>query len=249
VGTFAVSLDLPVLSQDGTIQRLLGELASRTSPTGTNGWELRLTRRGSPPLHVSLVGSPSGPATRIRQLGLRAAAKRLISRLSSPRRALDEELIALIHLLGTDHVESTKERLVRQATLDRLSNSPPPRTLASAALEAIGKFSVDELTTLGVSPDVVVRLLPLTRQALEGNRAALDEILVLSLEYHGDATYFRRALESLLAKELNPELHARHPRRGDQRSDRAFLRDVRNLGAGVRFAKKSWVVNPPGGAP
>ncbi len=134
--------------------------------------------------------------------------------LESPRRPYDEEWIAAATLAGAGDPRVFDDPMIdrlRKQLIDRLG----PRSLSTGAERKIARrliphaahFSSAELNKLRGSGDVVVRLLPLLGRMLAGERAAIDELLVLSLEYHGDAEYFQSALEVALPRELNESFY------------------------------------------
>lgn len=165
----------------------------------------------------------------------RLTARSLVRRVSPPRRPLDGELVALANLLASGVVDDASRPQAHRLLIERLNTSPPPRGLARAVMPSIARFSIKEIAPLASSTDVVVRLLALLRAAVDGERGALEEILVLSLEYHGDAAHFCAAVAVILPPRLHPELHRLHPPGSTRVSQLAFLRAARATATALRF--------------
>jgi len=165
----------------------------------------------------------------------RVTARALLRRVAPPRRALDAEMVALANLLASDSVETTSRPQARRLLVARLSASSTPRPLARAVMPSIAGFSRPEVAPLASAADIVVRLLALLRAAVEGERAALEEILTLSLEYHGDAAHFSSAVSVLLPPRLHPDLHRTHPPSRSRVTRLAFLRAARARAKALRF--------------
>jgi hypothetical protein len=174
------------------------------------------------------------PAT-LRDALARRTARSLVRRVSPPRRPLDGELIALADLLDSGVVDDASLPRVHSLLIERLNASSSPRRLARAVMPSIARFSSEEIAPLASSTDVVVRLLALLRAAVAGERGALEEILVLSLEYHGDAEHFCAAVAVLLPRTLHSELHRLHPPGSTRVSQLAFLRAARATARTLRF--------------
>ena len=95
------------------------------------------------------------------------------------------------------------ERIVRGREVEALAAALLDDRLRSAPNSAI--------ETLARADAIDARVVALARDARNGDRGALRELVVLALEYHAKVELFDRALRWLFPIEINARIHARFP--------------------------------------
>jgi hypothetical protein len=148
--------------------------------------------------------------------------------MARPRRALDWQYAAVAAFLGERPAEAGAETdaELRREVLDHLAAASEPSSMAEGLISRAEVFEEAELSRFLESDKIHLRVLALTRAALGGNRDALKEIAVLSLEYLGRERLFDTALRRLFPRAVNRDLYSRHPPPADGLPRPGFAREV-----------------------
>jgi hypothetical protein len=134
--------------------------------------------------------------------------------------------------------------------VDGLRDSPAPEPLAIALLglprgDWRGSVDAGTLQALLSSEEISLRVVGLSCRAAAGQRASLDEILRLSLEYFGKEPLFAGALAGLFPPEADPDLRRRHPDPASSPTEALrFLNEVRAGAPGATWTPEGWRLSP-----
>jgi len=154
---------------------------------------------------------------------LRVLAQRaVLASMHSPRQPLEWHYVALAHFL------SIQIRPYADAStfIEYLREASDPRAVARALYPNAGGFQEHQFAPFLGSDEIALRLLPLVRSSLLGSREAVQEILTLSLEYHGELPVFESAVRALFPAALNGDLYREYPLLGGSAAAAAFLLQV-----------------------
>ncbi|MGQ9591489.1 MAG: hypothetical protein ACUVYA_14490, partial [Planctomycetota bacterium] len=136
----------------------------------------------------------------------------------------------------------SRRRLLLEV-VESLRRAPDPEPLGLALLPGLGFLRPEDLGPLASSEDPSLRVLALAREALGGDRAALGEILRLSLEFFGRERLFAASLSVLFPPARNPGLSKRHPAPArSSRAASAFLSEIRSAAPSATFSLGGWSV-------
>ena len=186
-------------------------------------------------LYAPMQGD-SGLVDYLRQLAL----ERLLKDMNLPAGPLPWQHLAFADFLGSKtSVPSEGGDQLAQGVLKYLNTSENPEPVVLLILDRLDVFETNQLQPFEHSERISLRILYLTRSALDGSKASLQEIAVLSLEYHGKTELFAKALAAFFSKETNPLLYQRSLRRRDTTAELEFIRQIRENLTMVEYAKDS----------
>jgi hypothetical protein len=133
---------------------------------------------------------------------------------------------------------------LRGEILEYLSSGEEAAKAADALVPLAAIFDEEELEGFLEHDDVALRVLALTRSALEGNRDAISEILALSLEYFGQERLFGRAARRIFPARLNRELYRKYSRFWRSGVDSlAYIQEIRGRLEDATFsAGEGWAL-------
>lgn len=136
----------------------------------------------------------------------------------------------------------SRRRLLLEV-VEFLRHARDPEPLAMALFPGLGLLRPEDLAPVANCEDASLRVLALAAEARAGDRAALAEILRLSLEFFGRERLFAASLSALFPPARNPGLSKRHP--APARSSReasAFLSEIRSGAPSATFSPAGWSV-------
>ena len=173
------------------------------------------------------------------------AAAALLAQMKRPRIPLEEHYQALAGFLNTGVLTEAELKRARRVLIARLGKSKNKAALVSSLLAHLDSFDEADIAALDSDGSIAPRVFYLAWSAARGTKKNMGELLVLSLEYHGDALLFQRALTALFAEKDNPRLYALNPPGKDKEGALAFLRGLRkSIGKAAYHSKKGWVLEP-----
>ena len=173
------------------------------------------------------------------------AAAALLAQMKRPRIPLEQHYQALAGFLNTGVLTETDLKRARRVLIARLGKSKNKTALVSSLLEQLDSFDETDMAALDSDGSIAPRVFYLAWSASRGTKKNMGELLVLSLEYHGDALLFQRALRALFAEKENRRLYALNPPGKDKEGALAFLRGLRrSMGKAGYHSEKGWVLEP-----
>lgn len=136
----------------------------------------------------------------------------------------------------------SRRRLLLEV-VESLRRAPDPEPIAVALLPGLGFLGPEDLAPLANRDEASLRVLALAARARAGDRAALGEILRLSLEFFGRERLFAASLSALFPPARNPGLSKRHPAPArSSREANAFLSEIRSAAPSATFSPGGWSV-------
>ncbi|MAM45360.1 MAG: hypothetical protein CMJ91_01540 [Planctomycetes bacterium] len=169
-------------------------------------------------------------------------AEGLLAQMDRPRVPLDRHFQALAGFLGTGALSESELKRARRLLIAKAGKNP---AIAATLLDHLDSFDPSDLAALDSDGSIAPRVFYLAWSANRGLKKPLGELLVLSLEYHGDAVLFQRALTALFPRKKNKRLYALHPPGRDREGALAFIRSLREMLARVEYqGGKGWTVEP-----
>ena len=172
-------------------------------------------------------------------------AGELLAQMNRPRVPLDQHFQALAGFLGTGTLPEAELRKARRLLIAKISKAGKNPAIAATLLDHLDSFDERDLAALDSDGSIAPRVFYLAWSANRGLKKPLGELLVLSLEYHGDAVLFQRALTALFPRKENKRLWALHPPGRDREGALAFIRALRKVLAEAEYQSgKGWTVEP-----
>lgn len=173
------------------------------------------------------------------------ASRSLLAQMHRPRIPLDQHFQALAGFLGTGALSEAELKRARRLLITKAGTSGKSTALVSTLLDHLGSFDERDLAALDSGSDIAPRVFYLAWSANRGFKKPLGELLVLSLEYHGEAVLFQRALSALFPAARNKRLYALHPTGKDREGALAFIRALRqNIAKASYLRGEGWVLEP-----
>tara|TARA_B100000809_G_scaffold89219_2_gene87671 strand:+ start:1375 stop:2511 length:1137 start_codon:yes stop_codon:yes gene_type:complete len=173
------------------------------------------------------------------------AAAALLDEMKRPRVPLEQHYQALAGFLDTGVLTETELKRTRRLLIARLGKSRNKAALVSNLLAHLDSFDETDMAALDSDGSIAPRVFYLAWSASRGTKKTMRELLVLSLEYHGDALLFQRALTALFAEKDNPGLYALNPPGKGKEGALAFLRGLRkSIGKAGYHSEKGWLLKP-----
>ena len=169
-------------------------------------------------------------------------AEGLLAQMDRPRVPLDRHFQALAGFLGTGALSESELKRARRLLIAKAGKNP---AIAATLLDHLDSFDPSDLAALDSDGSIAPRVFYLAWSANRGLKKPLGELLVLSLEYHGDAVLFQRALTALFPRKENKRPWALHPPGRDREGALAFIRALRKVLAEAEYQSgKGWTVEP-----
>lgn len=189
--------------------------------------------------------SISSPAPQLLKYIRANAARKLLEQMNRPRIPIDQHFQALAGFLGTDALSADQQKRARRLLITKAGKSGRNQALVSTLLDHVSSFDERDLAALNSDGSIAPRVFYLAWSASRGLEKPLGELLVLSLEYHGDALLFQRALTALFPAVLNSRLYALHPPGRDREGALAFIRKLRETITKAEYRDgRGWVLEP-----
>ena len=172
-------------------------------------------------------------------------AEGLLAQMDRPRVPLDRHFQALAGFLGTGALSEPELKRARRLLIAKAGKAGKNPAIAATLLDHLDSFDPSDLAALDSDGSIAPRVFYLAWSANRGLKKPLGELLVLSLEYHGDALLFQRALTALFPRKKNKRLYALHPPGRDREGALAFIRSLREMLARAEYqGGKGWTVEP-----
>lgn len=173
------------------------------------------------------------------------AAAALLGQMKRPRIPLEQHYQALAGFLNAGVLTESELKRSRRLLIARLGKSKNKAALVASLLGHLDSFDEADLAALDSDGSIAPRVFYLAWSANRGARKNMGELLVLSLEYHGDALLFQSALTALFAEKENQRLYALNPPGKDKEGALAFLQGLRkSMGKAGYQSGKGWVLEP-----
>lgn len=173
------------------------------------------------------------------------AAGRLLARMNRPLIPLEQHYQALAGFLGAGVLSETELKRTRRMLIAKVGKSASKQALVSTLLGHLDSFDEFDMAALDSDGSIAPRVFHLAWSANRGFKKNLSELLVLSLEYHGEAVLFQHALTALFTREENKRLYALNPPGKDKEGALAFLRGIRkSMGKADYHRERGWVLDP-----
>ena len=170
------------------------------------------------------------------------AAEGLLAQMDRPRVPLDQHFQALAGFFGTGALSESELKRARRLLIAKAGKAGK---IAATLLDHLDSFDARDLAALDSDGSIAPRVFYLAWSANRGLKKPLGELLVLSLEYHGDAVLFQRALTALFPFKENKRLYALHPPGRDREGALAFIRSLREMLVRAEYqGGKGWAVEP-----
>ena len=189
--------------------------------------------------------SISSPAPQLLKYIRANAARKLLEQMNRPRVPIDQHFQALAGFLGTDALSADQQKRARRLLITKAGKPGRNHALVSTLLDHISSFDERDLAALESDGSIAPRVFYLAWSASRGLKKPLGELLVLSLEYHGHALLFQRALTALFPAALNSRLYALQPPGRDREGALAFIRKLRETITKAEYRDgRGWVLEP-----
>lgn len=170
-------------------------------------------------------------------------AEALLEQMKRPRIPLNQHFLALAGFLDTGTLTTAELKRARRLLISKAGKSAKDPSLVYALLGHLGSFDERDLAALESDGGIATRVFYLAWSANRGLKKPLGELLVLSLEYHGDAILFQRALTALFPAAQNSRLYALHPPGRDREGALAFIRALRETISKAKYQDgKGWLL-------
>lgn len=173
------------------------------------------------------------------------AAAALLAQMNRPRVPLERHYQALAGFLDTGALSEGELKRARRVLIAKVGKSANKTALVSSLLEHLNSFDEADMAALDSDGSIAPRVFYLAWSANRGLKKNMGELLVLSLEFHGEAILFQRALKALFAEKENKRLYALNPPGKNREGALAFLRGLReSMGKADYHREKGWVLDP-----